>query len=60
MVFVTSMDQSEVLQWALEAGGDDFIPKPLYPMVLRQRLSNLLQMADYRRRLEALTQVPAR
>lgn len=53
VVFITAMDQSEVLQWAVEAGCDDFIQKPLYPMVLRLRLGNLLQMADYRRRLEA-------
>ena len=53
IVFVTAMDQNEVLQWALEAGCDDFIQKPLYPMVLRQRLGNLLQMADYRRQLAA-------
>ncbi len=54
IMFVTSMDQREILQWALEAGCDDFIQKPIYPMVLRKRLANLLQMAAYRKQLEAL------
>ncbi len=51
IVFVTSMDEREMLQWALEAGCDDFIQKPIYPMVLRKRLSNLLEMASCRKRL---------
>ncbi len=54
IMFVTSMDHREILQWALEAGCDDFIQKPIYPTVLRKRLANLLQMADYRKQLEAL------
>jgi adenylate cyclase len=47
IIFVTAMDQREVLQWALEAGADDFIQKPLHAMVLRKRLGNLLQKAAY-------------
>lgn len=54
IVFLTAMDHREVLQWALEAGCDDFIQKPIYPMVLRKRLANLLEKADYLRELEAL------
>lgn len=46
IIFVTAMDQREVLQWALEAGCDDFIQKPIHAMVLRKRLANLLQKAD--------------
>ena len=45
IVFVTAIDQREVLQWALEAGADDFIQKPLHAMVLRRRLANLMQKA---------------
>ncbi len=52
IIFVTAMDQREVLQWALEAGADDFIQKPLHAMVLRKRLGNLLQKAAYLREAE--------
>lgn len=54
IVFVTAVDQREILQWALEAGCDDFIQKPIYAMVLRKRLGNLLQKAAYRKQLEAM------
>jgi class 3 adenylate cyclase len=54
VIFVTAVDQREVLQWALEAGADDFIQKPLHAMVLRKRLGNLLQKADALRQAEAL------
>jgi class 3 adenylate cyclase len=54
IIFVTAMDQREVLQWALEAGADDFIQKPLHAMVLRKRLGNLLLKADSIREAESL------
>jgi len=54
VIFVTAMDQREVLQWALEAGADDFIQKPLHAMVLRKRLGNLLQKAAYLREAELM------
>lgn len=54
VIFVTAMDQREVLQWALEAGADDFIQKPLHAMVLRKRLGNLLQKASYLRAAELM------
>jgi len=55
IVFVTAVDQREVLQWALEAGADDFIQKPLHAMVLRRRLGNLLQKAAYIRQAESMS-----
>jgi len=54
IIFVTAMDQREVLQWALEAGADDFIQKPLHAMVLRKRLGNLLQKSTYLREAELM------
>jgi class 3 adenylate cyclase len=54
IIFVTAMDQREVLQWSLEAGADDFIQKPLHAMVLRKRLGNLLQKASYLREAELM------
>jgi class 3 adenylate cyclase len=56
IIFVTAMDQREVLQWAVEAGADDFIQKPLHAMVLRRRLANLMQKADAIRKAELLSQ----
>jgi len=55
IIFVTAIDQREVLQWAVEAGADDFIQKPLHAMVLRKRLGNLLAKADYLRQVESMT-----
>jgi len=55
MIFVTALDQREVLQWAVEAGADDFIQKPLHAMVLRRRLANLLQKAAYLRKVESMS-----
>ena len=55
MIFVTALDQREVLQWAVEAGADDFIQKPLHAMVLRRRLSNLLQKAAYLKKVESMS-----
>jgi class 3 adenylate cyclase len=52
IVFVTAMDEREVLQWALEAGADDYIQKPLHAMVLRRRLANLVQKATALRQAE--------
>lgn len=56
IVFVTAVDQREVLQWAAEAGADDFIQKPLHAMVLRRRLGNLLEKAAYLRQVESMGQ----
>lgn len=55
IVFVTAVDQREVLQWALDAGADDFIQKPIHAMVLRRRLSNLMQKAEYVKQVEGLS-----
>jgi adenylate cyclase len=55
MIFVTALDQREVLQWAVEAGADDFIQKPLHAMVLRRRLANLLQKAAYLKQVESMS-----
>ena len=54
IVFVTAVDQREVLQWAMEAGADDYIQKPLHAMVLRRRLANLIQKATSIRQAELM------
>lgn len=55
IIFVTAMDERRTLQQALEAGGDDFIPKPIYPVILRARLSNLFQKTEYLRQIELIS-----
>lgn len=60
IMFVTALDQREVLQWALDAGADDFIQKPLHAMVLRRRLGNLLEKADSIRRAESMSRALGR
>lgn len=55
IIFVTALDQREVLQWAIEAGADDFIQKPLHAMVLRRRLANLLEKSAYLKQTESMT-----
>jgi len=55
IIFVTAVDQREVLQWAIEAGADDFIPKPLHAMVLRRRLANLMQKSAYLTQVESMS-----
>lgn len=47
IIFITAIEEKELLQWALEAGADDFIQKPVHGVVLRRRLANLLQRAAY-------------
>jgi adenylate cyclase len=54
IMFITAMDQRDVLQWALDAGCDDFMQKPIDAMVLRKRLGNLLQKATYLRQVELM------
>lgn len=55
IMFVTAVDEREILQWALEAGCDDFMQKPIDPIVLRKRLANLLQKAAYVRQIELMS-----
>ncbi len=55
LIFITTMDESRVLEQALEAGGDDFIGKPIHVVVLRARLTNLLQRTAYLRQAELMS-----
>jgi len=55
IMFITAMDQRDVLQWALDAGCDDFMQKPIDAMVLRKRLGNLMQRAVYVTQIELMS-----
>ncbi len=39
IIFVTSLDDADVLENCLEAGGDDFVPKPVNESILLAKLS---------------------
>ena len=54
VIFVTALDESSALQEALDAGGDDFIHKPIHPAILRARLNSLLQKTAYLRQVELM------
>jgi len=54
IIFVTSQDERVGLQSALDAGGDDFIHKPIHPAILRARLNSLLQKTVYIRQVELM------
>ena len=55
IMFITAVDQRDVLQWAIDAGCDDFMQKPIDPMVLRKRLGNLLHKAIYLKQVELMS-----
>ncbi len=54
IIFITTLDERLGLQWAMDAGGDDFIHKPIHPEILRARLNSLLQKAAYLRQVELM------
>lgn len=54
VIFVTALDQRDILQWAIDAGCDDFMQKPVDPVVLRKRLGNLLHKSKYLTQLELM------
>ncbi|MFH1604488.1 MAG: adenylate/guanylate cyclase domain-containing response regulator [Pseudomonadota bacterium] len=55
IIFITAVDESVALQDALDAGGDDFIHKPIHPAILRARLNSLLQKTAYLRQVELMS-----
>ncbi|RYY53279.1 MAG: response regulator, partial [Comamonadaceae bacterium] len=55
IIFLSGLD-SEVDVWrGIEAGGDDYIVKPVKPIVLVAKLRAMRRLLDMRRRLVALT-----
>jgi class 3 adenylate cyclase len=55
IVFITALDETRALEEALQAGGDDFIHKPIHLVVLRARLNNLLQRSAYLHEAEMMS-----
>jgi adenylate cyclase len=55
LMFITSMDETRALEQALQAGGDDFLNKPIHLVVLKARLNNLLQRTSYLKQAELMS-----
>lgn len=52
ILFVTSHNEnSEVIEQAFAAGGDDYLLKPINPTVMRQRLKRVLEHSDLMKRM---------
>lgn len=52
ILVITAMEQRDVLSQAFDAGCDDFISKPIEPVVLQTRIKGHLQRAALYRQLE--------
>ncbi len=54
ILFLTADDKTSVLKEAFEAGGDDFIQKPIDSVILKARLKSHMQRASYYREIDEL------
>ena len=53
VIFISALDRNDNLIDGLEAGGDDFMSKPINFIVLDAKLRSLQRMVDLQRRVEA-------
>ncbi len=54
ILMVTALDEGKELRECFSVGADDFVNKPLDPVIVHARLSGLLQRVDYYNQLEKL------
>ncbi|PID55044.1 MAG: diguanylate cyclase response regulator [Gammaproteobacteria bacterium] len=54
IVFLSSLSQSKHIVEGIEAGGDDYLTKPVDPTVLNAKLKAMQRIADMRARLETV------
>lgn len=54
ILMVTALDEGTELRECFSVGADDFVSKPLDPVIVHARLSGLLQRVDYYNQLEKL------
>ena len=52
VVFMTALSELETEAECLELGADDFIAKPIKPLIMASRVSKLLELYDLRKDLE--------
>jgi diguanylate cyclase (GGDEF)-like protein len=55
VVFITAMDQEEEESKGLNAGGIDYITKPVRPSIVKARVRNHLELKRYRDHLQELS-----
>ncbi len=56
IVFVSAIEQEHGVEQAIEAGGDDFLTKPVSPVVLEAKIRALRRLDGMRRELVALSE----
>ena len=56
IVFLSSLGSDEDLTRGIEAGGDDYLVKPVRPAVLNAKLRAMQRLLDMRRRLVAMSE----
>ena len=56
IIFLTSMDKDEDVERGIEAGGDDYLLKPISEVVLRAKISAMRRLVEMQRELVDLTQ----
>ncbi|MDC0610770.1 response regulator, partial [Vibrio sp.] len=55
IIFLSSHDEPEMIAQAIEAGGDDYLTKPVEKLVLTSKLLAMQRIADMRSELKATT-----
>ncbi len=53
VIFLTSSSEERVLARCLAAGGDDFITKPVSPLVLKTKIDSLLRLQNHEKSVDA-------
>lgn len=56
IIFLTSMDKDEDVERGIEAGGDDYLLKPISEVVLRAKVNAMLRLVEMQRALVDVTQ----
>jgi len=56
IIFLTSMDKDEDVARGIEAGGDDYLLKPISEMVLRAKINAMRRLVEMQRALVGVTQ----
>jgi diguanylate cyclase (GGDEF)-like protein len=56
IIFLTSMTKDEDLARGIEAGGDDYLVKPISEVVLKAKISAMRRLVEMQRTLVAVTQ----
>ena len=56
IIFLTSMDKDEDVERGIEAGGDDYLLKPISQVVLRAKINAMRRLVEMQRALVDVTQ----